>query len=41
MMREFCNPDFKIVCAKTDEEGNILEQKVFTLAELLPESFSL
>ena len=41
VMREFCEPDFKIICAKTDEEGNILEQKVFTLAELLPESFSL
>ena len=41
MMREFCKPDFKIVCARTDEKGNILEQKVFTLAELLPESFSL
>ena len=41
VMREFCKPDFKIVCARTDEEGNILEQKVFTRAELLPESFSL
>ena len=41
VMREFCKPDFKIVCARTDEEGNILEQKEFTLAELLPESFSL
>ena len=41
VMREFCEPDFKIVCAKTDEKGKILEQKVFTLAELLPESFSL
>ena len=41
VMREFCKPDFKIVCAKTDEKGKILEKKVFTLAELLPDSFSL
>ena len=41
VMKEFCNPDFKIICARTDEECTILEQKVFTLAELLPESFSL
>ena len=41
VMREFCQQDFRIICAKTDETGNIIEQKVFTLAELLPESFSL
>lgn len=41
VMGEFCKPDFKIVCAKTDEAGAILEQKVFSLAELLPECFSL
>ena len=41
VMKEFCQQDFHIVCSKTDETGNIVEQKVFTLAELLPESFSL
>ena len=41
VMREFCQQDFQIVCAKTDEMEGIIEQKVFTLAELLPESFSL
>ena len=41
VMREFCQQDFRIICAKTDETGNILEQKVFTLSELLPESFTL
>ena len=40
VMVEFCKPDFKIVCARTDEADTILEQKIFTLAELLPESFS-
>ena len=40
VMREFCQQDFNIVCAKTDETGEILEQKVFTLNEILPESFS-
>ena len=41
VMKEFCQQDFHIVCAKTDETGNIVEQKVFTMAELLPESFSM
>ncbi len=36
VMREFCNPDFKIILAKSADEF-----KIFTLAELLPESFSL
>ena len=34
VIREFCGPDFKIVLH--DKEGNI---KVYTLSELLPESF--
>ena len=41
VMREFCQQDFNIVCAKTDETGEILEQRVYTLDEMLPESFSL
>jgi cytidine deaminase len=40
-MREFCQQDFHIICAKTDEMGEILEQKVFTLSEMLPESFMI
>ncbi len=36
VLSEFCSRDFKIVLA--DGKG---EQKVFTLAQLLPESFSL
>lgn len=36
VLAEFCDRDFKIILAN----GNG-EQKVFTLAELLPESFSL
>ena len=35
MLREFCNPkEFKIILAK-----NISEYKIYTLEELLPESF--
>lgn len=41
IMREFCQQDFQIICAKTDEMEEIIEQKVFTLSELLPESFRL
>ena len=36
VMREFCSPDFRIILAKSK-----VEVKVFTLSELLPESFSL
>lgn len=36
VMREFCEQDFKIILAKSPDE-----YKIFTLAELLPESFSL
>ena len=36
VMREFCAQDFKIILAKS-----VSEYKEFTLAKLLPESFSL
>ena len=36
VMAEFCKKDFEIILAKSPEE-----YKVFTLGELLPESFSL
>ena len=39
VMAEFCAPDFQILCASTDEEGNIKEMKQWKLQELLPEGF--
>ena len=36
VLAEFCKKDFKIILAKSPEE-----YKIFTLGELLPESFSL
>ncbi len=36
VLAEFCKPDFKIILAKSKTE-----YKIFTLGELLPESFSL
>lgn len=36
VMREFCAPDFKIILARSTED-----YKIFTLEQLLPESFSL
>ena len=40
VMREFCNPnDFYIICPKADEEEHVSEYQIFTLDELLPESF--
>ena len=41
VMAEFCAPDFRILCASTDEEGNIKEMKQWQLQELLPEGFRL
>lgn len=38
-IREFCGPDFPVILPKCDEEGKISEKNVFTLEELLPESF--
>ena len=36
VLAEFCDKDFKIILAKSPDE-----YKIFTLGELLPESFSL
>lgn len=36
VLAEFCNRDFKVILAKSTSE-----YKIFTLGELLPESFSL
>ncbi|MBQ5998858.1 MAG: cytidine deaminase [Treponema sp.] len=36
VMREFCSPDFKIILAKSKDE-----YKIYTLEQLLPESFTL
>lgn len=36
VLSEFCAPDFKVILAKS-----VSEYKIFTLGELLPESFSL
>ena len=38
-IREFCSPDFPVILAKCDENGEILEKRVLPLEELLPESF--
>lgn len=40
VMAELCSPDFTIVCASTDEGGNIIKVKQWQLKELLPEGFS-
>ncbi len=36
VLAEFCDKDFKIICAKSTED-----YKIFTLGELLPSTFSL
>lgn len=40
VMKEFCKGDFNIILAKT-HNGAITATKLFTLADLLPESFAL
>ena len=37
VMREFCRPDFRILCVK--QENGEISAKLFTLEELLPEGF--
>ncbi len=41
VMAEFCAPDFKVICATTDEAGEIKELRQWQLKDLLPEAFSL
>ena len=38
-LREFCGPDFALVCPITDEKGTLSELRIYTLDELLPDSF--
>lgn len=39
IMTEFCNDDFEIILAKTDEENKVEAYKVMTLDEILPGRF--
>lgn len=39
VIREFCDPDFKIICPQVDGAGNITDCRIYTLEELLPDSF--
>jgi cytidine deaminase len=40
-MSEFCHDDFKIILSKVTKDGNILDSKMFTMDEMLPERFKL
>ena len=40
-MSEFCNDDFKIIMNKMGSDGTLIESKVFTMNEILPERFKL
>lgn len=39
VIREFCRDDFLILCPEIDEEGRITDHRIYTLKELLPDSF--
>ena len=38
-IREFCAEDFPIILVHADENGSVLEYKIYTLNELLFDSF--
>ncbi len=39
-LREFCNPEeFKVICVKTDDDENVEDFRIYTLDELLVDSF--
>ena len=38
-IREFCRGDFPVLLPKCGEDGELLEKNIYTLEELLPESF--
>ena len=41
VMTEFCDDDFKIIMAKMKQDGEILDEKIMTLDEILPLRFKL
>lgn len=40
-MSEFCDDDFKIIMTKVSQEGTILDKKILTMKEILPDRFKL
>ena len=40
-MSEFCKDDFKIIMTKITCEGELLDSKIFTMNEILPNGFKL
>ena len=40
-MSEFCEDDFKIIMTKMGNDGTLIESKIFTMNEILPERFKL
>ena len=40
-MSEFCKDDFKIIMTKMSSEGELIDNKIFTMNEILPDRFKL
>ena len=40
-MSEFCKDDFKIIMTKMSRDGELLDSKMFTMNEILPDRFKL
>ena len=40
-MSEFCEDDFKIIMTKITKEGKLLDHKIFSMTEILPDRFKL
>ncbi len=40
-MSEFCHDDFKIILTEMNKDGKLLNSKIFTMEEILPDRFKL
>ena len=40
-MSEFCKDDFKIIMTKMSRDGELLDSKIYTMNEILPDRFTL
>ena len=40
-MSEFCKDDFKIIMTKMSSDGELIDNKIFTMNEILPDRFKL
>lgn len=40
-MSEFCDDDFKVIMTKMNKDGELIDSKILTMKEILPDRFTL